>query len=139
MERFIAICYPFLSHTMSNLSRAIKFVFVIWLAALCLAIPQAIQYGMWYGIDEDGNNVSRCTMTRLLVQHSFELSSFVFFVGPMTIISVLYVMIAFKLRHPRLATNARLTFSNDDVLARNRRRSIRNSSSQGRVIKMLGE
>lgn len=42
VERYVAICHPFLSHTMSKLSRAIKFVMAIWLMALCLAIPQVI-------------------------------------------------------------------------------------------------
>lgn len=40
VERYVAICHPFLSHTVSKLSRAIKFVVAIWLLALCLAVPQ---------------------------------------------------------------------------------------------------
>lgn len=31
---------------MSKLSRAIKFIMAIWLVAFCLAIPQAIQFGL---------------------------------------------------------------------------------------------
>lgn len=38
--RYVAICHPFLSHTMSKLSRAVKFVLAIWVIAMCLAIPQ---------------------------------------------------------------------------------------------------
>lgn len=33
-------------HTMSKLSRAIKFIMAIWIVAFCLAIPQAIQFGI---------------------------------------------------------------------------------------------
>lgn len=40
VERYVAICHPFLSHTVSKLSRAVKFVVAIWLLALCLAVPQ---------------------------------------------------------------------------------------------------
>lgn len=40
VERYVAICHPFLSHTMSKLSRAIKFVVAIWVVAMCLAVPQ---------------------------------------------------------------------------------------------------
>lgn len=40
VERYVAICHPFLSHTMSKLSRAIKFVVGIWVVAMCLAVPQ---------------------------------------------------------------------------------------------------
>lgn len=31
---------------MSKLSRAIKFIMAIWIVAFCLAIPQAIQFGV---------------------------------------------------------------------------------------------
>ncbi|XP_058063822.1 pyrokinin-1 receptor-like [Anopheles bellator] len=40
VERYVAICKPFLSHTMSRLSRAVRFVLGIWLIAMGLAIPQ---------------------------------------------------------------------------------------------------
>nr|XP_029719454.1 pyrokinin-1 receptor-like [Aedes albopictus] len=46
VERYIAICHPFRSHTMSKLSRAIKFVIAIWLIAFGLATPQALQFGV---------------------------------------------------------------------------------------------
>lgn len=40
IERYVAICHPFLSHTESNLSRAFKYILVIWMVALTLAFPQ---------------------------------------------------------------------------------------------------
>uniref|UniRef100_A0A182SHL0 G-protein coupled receptors family 1 profile domain-containing protein n=1 Tax=Anopheles maculatus TaxID=74869 RepID=A0A182SHL0_9DIPT len=40
VERYVAICKPFLSHTMSKLSRAVRFVLTIWLIAFSLAVPQ---------------------------------------------------------------------------------------------------
>lgn len=40
IERYVAICHPFMSQTVSKLSRAIKHIIIIWLLALCLAIPQ---------------------------------------------------------------------------------------------------
>lgn len=44
VERYIAICHPFLTQTMSKLSRAIKFVIAIWILALFLACPQVRFY-----------------------------------------------------------------------------------------------
>lgn len=38
----------------------------------------------------------------VLVEHAFEVSSFLFFVGPMTLICVLYVLIGIKLRKSKL-------------------------------------
>lgn len=69
-ERYIAICHPFRylthslpssiesspkalmifsscfrSHTMSKLSRVVKFIMAIWILAFALAMPQAFQFG----------------------------------------------------------------------------------------------
>ncbi|KYN30205.1 PREDICTED: neuromedin-U receptor 2-like isoform X2 [Trachymyrmex cornetzi] len=106
IERYVAICHPFISHTMSKLSRAVKFVVAIWLLALCLAIPQAIQFGIVY-VDYTDNGTAvldsaRCSLEWTLIEHAFEVSTILFFVLPMTIITVLYVLIAIKLRRSSL-------------------------------------
>lgn len=38
VERYLAICHPFLSHTMSKLSRAVKFILLIWLVSTCFPV-----------------------------------------------------------------------------------------------------
>ncbi|XP_043580467.1 pyrokinin-1 receptor-like [Bombus pyrosoma] len=104
VERYVAICHPFISHTMSKLSRAVKFVIVIWLLALCLAVPQAVQFGIVYDY-RNGSVVldsAQCSIKWYLTKHAFEISTMLFFVLPMTIITVLYVLIAIKLRQSRL-------------------------------------
>ncbi|KAG6802465.1 pyrokinin-like receptor 2 [Apis mellifera caucasica] len=106
VERYIAICHPFISHTMSKLSRAVKFIIVIWLLALCLAVPQAIQFGVVYE-NKNGSvilDTARCSMKWTLIEHAFEISTMLFFVLPMTIIIVLYILIAIKLRRSRMLT-----------------------------------
>ncbi|XP_025988373.1 neuromedin-U receptor 2-like isoform X1 [Solenopsis invicta] len=106
IERYVAICHPFISHTMSKLSRAVKFVIAIWLLALCFAVPQAIQFGIIYS-HYNGTVIldsARCSLRWTLIEHAFEISTFLFFVLPMTIITVLYVLIAIKLRHSSLLT-----------------------------------
>ncbi|XP_029160963.1 pyrokinin-1 receptor-like isoform X2 [Nylanderia fulva] len=106
VERYVAICHPFISHTMSKLSRAIKFVVAIWLMALCLAVPQAIQFGIIYDYG-NGSAIldsARCSTTWTLIEHAFEISTILFFVVPMTIITVLYILIAIKLRRSSLLT-----------------------------------
>ncbi|XP_076766318.1 pyrokinin-1 receptor [Xylocopa sonorina] len=107
VERYVAICHPFISHTMSKLSRAVKFIVVIWLLALCLAVPQAIQFGIVYRQNNNGTEMldsAQCSMKWTLIEHAFEISTMLFFVLPMTIITVLYVLIAIKLRRSRLLT-----------------------------------
>ncbi|KAJ8921333.1 hypothetical protein NQ315_002947 [Exocentrus adspersus] len=100
IERYVAICHPFLSHTLSKLNRAIKFIVLIWLLAMCLAIPQAMAFGV---ICDNLANLLLvedqciCTLKRTVIPHAFEISTFVFFVAPMTLITVLYVLIGVQL------------------------------------------
>lgn len=132
VERYVAICHPFLSHTMSKLSRAVRLIGVVWLCSIAMAVPQALQFGV---VTVEG--VEQCEVTRIIIEHSFELSTFVFFVGPMTLITVLYVLIGLKLRSASLmprasgATLQRRTMQSS---------SLRQQTSQGtkRVLKMLG-
>lgn len=56
IERYIAICHPFRQHMM-DLSRAVRFIFAIWIVSFCLAIPQFIQIGV---VEEYGS--STCTV-----------------------------------------------------------------------------
>lgn len=100
IERYVAICHPFLSHTMSKLSRAVKFVMAIWLLAMCLAIPQAMSFGIIYAVVDgtQSEDHSVCNIKRVVIPHAFEISTFVFFVAPMSLITVLYILIGVQLR-----------------------------------------
>ncbi|KAL1123052.1 hypothetical protein AAG570_002140, partial [Ranatra chinensis] len=125
VERYVAICYPFLSHTVTKLSRAVKFVLAIWLLALCLALPQAIQFGLRHDYEKEGNGT---IVGEIVLCTTFEVSTFVFFVTPMTVITALYLLIGFKLRKTRLVKRPSLTGVQERIQAR----------SQNHVIRMLG-
>lgn len=140
VERYVAICHPFVSHTMSKLSRAVKFVVAIWLLALGLAIPQAIQFGVVY--DNHGNGTiiedsARCTVKWDLLEHAFQISTMLFFVVPMTIITVLYVLIGVKLRRSRLITAVKRTSISGSISHGDSSRG--KSAAQRNVIRMLGK
>lgn len=99
-ERFLAICYPLKAHTMSKLSRVVKLVMGIWVLAGLGAVPLALQFGLDFARDESGEeieNTAQCTLKRP-IQRSFEISTVIFFVLPMTIILVLYLLIGIQLR-----------------------------------------
>lgn len=84
-----------------QLSRAVRLVLVIWLLALGLAVPQALKLGLVYEELPNGQvlaNHSVCAIKRVVIPHSFEVSSIVFFVAPMTVITVLYALIGLQLR-----------------------------------------
>lgn len=132
VERYVAICHPFLSHTMSKLSRAVRLIGIVWVISILMAVPQALQFGV---VTMAGQ--AQCGVTRIIIEHSFELSTFVFFVGPMSLITVLYVLIGLKLRSASLMPRA-----NGATLQRRapQSSSLRQQTSQGtrRVLKMLG-
>lgn len=137
VERYIAICRPFMSHTMSKLSRAVRFIVAIWFLALCTAVPQAMQFGIVSYVD-NGQNVSVCTVKGHGVHQVFVISSFVFFVVPMSVITVLYALIGVKLRTSRILHPAKkLSVESNGRPAGPVR--YRNSASQRRVIRMLGK
>uniref|UniRef100_A0A336LQE0 CSON000692 protein n=1 Tax=Culicoides sonorensis TaxID=179676 RepID=A0A336LQE0_CULSO len=123
IERYVAICHPFLSHTLSKLSRAVKLIIIVWIVSFAYAIPQALQFGVVKIM-----NVERCVVTRVIIQHSFELSTFLFFFAPMTLITVLYILIGLKLR-----ASTRMKRENGSM----QKRIHSTTQSTRRVIKML--
>lgn len=93
IERYIAICHPFRQQAMSKLSRAIKFIMGIWVASFLTALPQSSQFGL---VDIKGHVY--CTVDSQDNIFTFAMSTLIFFVSPMTLICVLYVLIGLKLQ-----------------------------------------
>ncbi|XP_053613155.1 pyrokinin-1 receptor-like [Plodia interpunctella] len=131
VERYLAICHPFMSHRMSNLTRAIRHVCLVWVVSLILALPPALQLGITY---QDG--IALCLQTRVILEHSFEISTFVFFLAPMILISILYSLIGLRLKKARnekeMQEQALFEYS------RNQSTTRRNPhAATKRVVKML--
>lgn len=138
IERYLAICHPFFTQTMSKLSRAIRYICAIWIVALVLAVPQAAQYGVIVK-RRNSTEISYCTVKNVFFEHVFEISTFVIFVGPMTLITILYVLIVIKLKGSTYL--ARHRHSNSSVSSQkvNSRFILHITTAQRRVINMLSE
>lgn len=99
VERYLAICHPLRTHTMSKLSRVVRLIIVIWFLALICAFPLAYQFGICYqkknGVRDE--NTAECSIV-MPIAYSFEVSFLVFFVFPGILLSVLYKYIALQLR-----------------------------------------
>lgn len=134
VERYLAICHPFLQHTMSKLSRAVRLILIVWIISIGLAVPQALQFG----VVTDQHNIDNCVPKRVIIEHSFELSTVLFFLTPMTLITILYILIGLKLRTSGIIKHERGTSLHQRVHVNS---TCRQQSSVGtrRVLKMLGE
>uniref|UniRef100_A0A1B6CAS5 G-protein coupled receptors family 1 profile domain-containing protein n=1 Tax=Clastoptera arizonana TaxID=38151 RepID=A0A1B6CAS5_9HEMI len=128
VERYLAICHPFLAHTMSKLSRAIKIIFSIWIVALSFAVPQAAQFGV---VEIPDQEHTACLVKRMVFHYSFEVSTFLFFLLPMTLITVLYVLIGLRLRRTTLGKTTEPLGSQQDPGKGSRQQSSK------RVLRML--
>ncbi|XP_021694460.1 pyrokinin-1 receptor [Aedes aegypti] len=95
VERYVAICKPFRSHTTSKLSRAVRYILAIWMIAMCLAVPQALALE----IDEQ---YSMCTIRRDQQRHVFTISTVIVFVFPMCVLTILYILIGLQLRRSKV-------------------------------------
>ncbi|KAK4882871.1 hypothetical protein RN001_006190 [Aquatica leii] len=171
IERYLAICHPFLSHTMSKLSRAIKYIIGIWVLAMSLALPQAMAFGIFHEESTDVYIASDdhyvCTIKRVVIPYAFEISTLVFFIAPMSLITILYILIgisinkstniknrdgSIKLKHYQNKSYPSNTSQHTKVvLGRNldniqimyqdagRKNYPRNSQASKHVVKMLGK
>lgn len=137
VERYLAICHPFLQHTMSKLSRAVRLILIVWIISIGLAIPQALQFG----VVTDLHNIDHCDIKRVIIEHSFELSTVLFFLTPMTLITILYILIGLKLRTSGIIKHEH---GNNKASLHQRvhvNSACRQQTSVGtrRVLKMLGK
>lgn len=132
VERYLAICHPFLQHTMSKLSRAIRLILIVWVVSLVLAAPMALQFGVF-----ENHSIMVCDVKRVIINHSFELSTLLFFLTPMTLITVLYVLIGLKLRSSCLMKRENGVSVRRQIHVNSCRQQ--NSLGTRRVIKMLGK
>lgn len=73
----------------STLERAVKTILLVWTAAAVSAYPIVAQYGL--------NEEGICTVVNS-VPNLFVISTLLFFIVPLTVITVLYVLIGLQLR-----------------------------------------
>ncbi|XP_046666090.1 neuropeptides capa receptor-like [Homalodisca vitripennis] len=113
MERYLAICHPLLSYTMSGLSRAVRIITVLWSLSFFSALPFAILTKVDYityppGSDEILEESAFCALLEENIPHNlpiYEISFFIFFVLPLCILLVLYTKIGLRIRSKSLDKN----------------------------------
>ncbi|XP_076079295.1 pyrokinin-1 receptor-like [Mytilus galloprovincialis] len=99
VERYIAICHPIKAQTLSNLPRAIRIICVIWILAAIFAIPYPVHTRLYHYVPYNGTYLSASLVCNIplkwltQMKHVFQMSTFVFFIFPMALISIMYILI----------------------------------------------
>ncbi|ESO95586.1 hypothetical protein LOTGIDRAFT_144597, partial [Lottia gigantea] len=120
-ERYVAICYPIKSQTFSNLRRAVRIILVIWLVACVCALPFPVHTRLFYYLKYPNSTDPiyeslQCNIPFEWLESMtsmFQISTFVFFVLPMVVITVMYVLIGISLKkshfhQPTTTSNGKL-------------------------------
>lgn len=141
VERYIAICHPMKAQTVSSLSRAVKVVVMIWVVCALCAIPMTVQFGIEYTNNTDTGDIipesARCVILNLKTW-AFEISVFLFFVTPMTMITVLYALIAVAVRRSTLSRAGSDSSSSSDQ-GGTQMRAQQQAKARSAVLKMLSK
>ncbi|XP_036038960.1 neurotensin receptor type 1 [Onychomys torridus] len=100
VERYLAICHPFKAKTLMSRSRTKKFISAIWLASGLLAVPMLFTMGL-QNRSADGQHPGGLVCTPIVdtatVKVVIQVNTFMSFVFPMLVISILNTVIANKL------------------------------------------
>lgn len=141
VERYIAICHPLRAQVLSSPRRAVKVIIAIWLVAIMCALPYPLHARVYAYLDHPETNEKLaisviCNIAlrwRNRMQIVFQMTTFLLFVFPMAVITVLYVLIGITLNKANIARQ-----SSTDAGVNNVATTNANANSR-KVVKMLGK
>ncbi|XP_016058732.1 PREDICTED: neurotensin receptor type 1 [Miniopterus natalensis] len=100
VERYLAICHPFKAKTLMSRSRTKKFISAIWITAGLLAVPMLFTMGQ-QNRGADGQHPGSLVCTPVVgmaaIKVIIQINTFMSFVFPMVVISILNTVIANQL------------------------------------------
>jgi hypothetical protein len=124
---------------MSSLHRAVRVIFSTWVIASLCAIPMTIKFGIVFMKDDFNVTIlesARCTNKRK-IERTMLASSLIFFLFPMTFISVLYTLIALAIRKSTMRRSSADSSNREHVRGIDHHVK-QQSRARKSVIKMLG-
>ena len=138
--RYVAICHPLKSHKLSGLKRVLRVIACIWFLACLFSIPLTVQFKVVYAVDNRNKPIKESAICGIsehnYIARTFELSTFLFFIFPMSLVTVMYTFIALAIRKSGLYRDGSDS-SNRDRLNVNEAFSQQIRARRS-VVKMLG-
>ncbi|NWX47492.1 NMUR2 protein, partial [Steatornis caripensis] len=103
VERYIAILHPFRAKLESTRKRALRTIVVLWVLSVLFALPNTGTHGIMLQYFPNGTMVpgsAVCTVVMPLWIYNciVQITSFLFYVLPMGVISVLYYLMGLRLK-----------------------------------------
>ncbi|KAH9503724.1 Pyrokinin-1 receptor [Bulinus truncatus] len=137
VERYIAICHPIRGQKTSRQSRAVKCIISIWILAAFCALPYPIHTRVYTFVHDprDQRPIEESVVCNIpfrwqqRMSYMFQISTFVFFIIPMAVITGMYLMIGMRLRSSAMT----VSFSHQSLPSKTAASRARRA-----VLKMLG-
>lgn len=103
VERYVAILYPFRAKLQSTRRRALRVLSMVWGFSVLFSLPNTSIHGIKLHYFPNGSLVAgsdTCTVIKPLWIYNFiiQVTSFLFYILPMTVISVLYYLMGRRLK-----------------------------------------
>lgn len=151
IERYAAICHPIRFKSFSNLSRSVKVILAVWISSLFFALPYALYGEIFYYVFDPNTNEPLadslvCSVSleyQSTMIYMFQISAFAFFLVPMTIILVMYVLIGVTLYRSDIIGDSRILSKTSTTKCatgkRNNNHVYDPTKARKSVLKMLGK
>ncbi|XP_014702431.2 neuromedin-U receptor 2 [Equus asinus] len=103
VERYVAIVHPFRAKLESTRRRALKIIGILWGLSFLFSLPNTSIHGIKLHYFPNGSLVpgsATCTVIKPMWIYNFiiQITSFLFYILPMTVISILYYLMGLRLR-----------------------------------------
>uniref|UniRef100_A0A452HBI3 G-protein coupled receptors family 1 profile domain-containing protein n=1 Tax=Gopherus agassizii TaxID=38772 RepID=A0A452HBI3_9SAUR len=103
VERYIAILHPFRAKLDSTRKRALRIIIMLWILSVLFSLPNTSTHGIMLQYFPNGTLVpgsATCSVVTPMWIYNciIQVTSFLFYVLPMAVISVLYYLMGLKLR-----------------------------------------
>ncbi|XP_034363282.1 neuromedin-U receptor 2 [Arvicanthis niloticus] len=103
IERYVAIVHPFRAKLESTRRRALRILSLVWSFSVVFSLPNTSIHGIKFQHFPNGSSVpgsATCTVTKPMWVYNFiiQATSFLFYILPMTLISILYYLMGLRLK-----------------------------------------
>ncbi|XP_042804557.1 neuromedin-U receptor 2 isoform X2 [Panthera onca] len=107
VERYVAVLYPFRAKLRSTRRRALRILGLVWGFSALSSLPNTSVHGIKLHYFPNGSLVpgsATCAVIKPIWIYNFviQVTSFLFYILPMTVISVLYYLMGLKLKKDQL-------------------------------------